>query len=132
PGPRSSLRHLRHDGTEQIGWGRMRIVALALLLAGFEWLVSDQFSLGPAVRVAADRSANQSVLIRGSIRPVPLASLPDTGYAVRNSAVRMMPTGGVMELYRLLPNFLWPGAMMLLGGLLLFRVPKTRSTGDHR
>jgi hypothetical protein len=110
----------------------MRVAGLVLILMGFGWLAWDQFSFGPLARVAANRSANTGVLIRGSFGRVPLADLPDTGYSVRNDVVRVIARSGANELYDLLPNTVWPGTMMLLGGLLVFREIGRRKSVERR
>ena len=104
----------------------MRILGLALVLGGYLWLVWDQFSFGPMARVAMDKSATTEVLLHRSAHPVPLASLPDTVYSLRNDAAKGLPYVGVRELRRLLPNFLWSGTTMLVGGLLLARESSRR------
>jgi len=99
----------------------VRIVGIALLLAGYLWLVDDQLSFGPLVRVAMDQADSTTVLLRRAVRPTLLASLPDTAYSVRNDQVRGLPHHGIRILRSLLRSSLWPGTMMLLGGLLLAR-----------
>jgi len=99
----------------------MRILGLVLLLVGYSWLVWDQASVGPLVRVAVERSFATEVPIHRTMGLTPLASLPDTAYSLRNDEVKGFPVVGVRELAGLLPNFMWSGTTMLLGGLVLAR-----------
>ncbi len=99
----------------------MRVIGIALLLFGYAWLAWDQFSFGPLARVAIDRAAATEVLLHRATHRVPLSSLPDTSYSIRNDDARGLPDAGVRALWELLPNFLWSGTMMLLGGLLCAR-----------
>lgn len=93
----------------------MRFAGLVLVLVGFLWLGLDQLSLGPSARVAIDMSAKE-VQLRA-----------DDPRAARHDDLVWAAAMGVRELDRLLPNFLWPGAVMLLGGLVLFREGCTRA-----
>ena len=109
----------------------MRIFGLALLLVGYLWLAEEQLSIGPRVRVAVERSIATEVPLHRTVGLTPLASLPDTAYSVRNDLVKGLPIVGVRELDRLLPNFLWSGTTMLLGGLVLARGSGRRKTDKN-